>query len=139
MAAITSQFRSYWRDLRRGKPGRRFQARYEQSRRGGNQQGKLMRILLISAAVVCLLIGVFLAVVPGPAIPFFILGGGLLAAESRPVAKFMDWCEVRCRKLAAWAKRIWDRLPVAVRVVLIVCSACCSAAVAFFLYRFMRD
>jgi len=138
VAAIAPQFRAYWRELRRGEPGKRFEARYERSRREEKKKGKAGRILFILAAVVLLAIGAFLAVFPGPALPFFILGGGLLAAESRPVARFMDGCEVRLRKLFAWAKRHWRRLPTAVRVILIGCGACCSAAMAYLSYRLIR-
>src|SRR5262245_6013575 len=127
MAAIAPQFRAYWRELRAGEPGRRFQARYERARRAERRRGKAGRILLILAAIGLLVIAAFLAVFPGPAIPFFILGGGLLAAESRPIARFMDWSEIQFRKLFDWAKRHWRRLPTATRVILIVCGACCSA------------
>src|SRR5262245_58082430 len=118
MAAITHEFRSYWRDLRRGEPGRRFQERYERARNAEKRGSRLRRALLIFAAAVLLVIGAFLAVFPGPAVPFFLLGGGLLAAESRPVARFMDWSEVKLRNMAAWAKRHWRRLPTGVRVIL---------------------
>ena len=138
MAAIAPQFRAYWRELRDGEPGRRFQARYERVRVGEKRQGKAGRILLILLAIVLLVIAAFLAVFPGPAVPFFILGGGLLAAESRPVARFMDWSEVQFRKLFDRAKRHWRRLPTAMRVILIVCGVCCSATTAYFSYRLFR-
>jgi hypothetical protein len=54
------------------------------------------------------------------------------------VARFMDWCEVQLRKIVAWAKRHWRRLPTAARVILIICGACCSAATAYLGFRLIR-
>src|SRR5678815_3621292 len=119
-AALSFNFREYWRELRRGRPGRRFQSRYERARQKKGRRGAGQRILIIVLALICFAIGAVLAVIPGPAIPFFFLGGGLLATESRPIARGMDWCEVVIRKLLAWGKRRWKRLPLAARIVLIV-------------------
>ena len=139
MAAVTPfQFRSYWRELRRGKPGRRFQARYENARRAKQGSGTMQRVLLIAVAVVLLVIGGFLAVFPGPAIPFFLLAGGLLATESRLIARFMDWCEVQLRRFLTWGKRHWRRLPKAARIGLLVMGAACSTTVAYMSYRLIR-
>ena len=91
--------------------------------------------VLAAIAVVFLAIGIVLSVIPGPALPFFFLAGGLLASELRFVARFMDWSEVRIRKFAAWMKRHWRRLPVAGRIALFLFAACCSAATAYFGYQ----
>ena len=93
---------------------------------------------MIVVALVSLAIGVVLSVIPGPAIPFFFLGGGLLATESRPVARFMDWCELIGRRVGAWGKRHWNRLPLAGRIVVMMIGGCCSMATAYLSYRLMR-
>ena len=132
------QFRKYWQELRRGRPGHRFQCRYERARQSEGRSGAARRVLMLALALVSLAIGAVLAVIPGPAIPFFFLGGGLLATESRPIARFMDWCEVIGRKAAGWARRLWKRLPVAARIVLMVIGASCSATMAYLSYRLVR-
>lgn len=131
---IVDQFREHWRALKRGRPGHRFQDHYECARREEPGCGVGRRIALMVVAVICLAIALVLSVIPGPAIPFYILAGGLLATESRYVARGMDWAEVRARKLVAWAKRRWRRLSGTGRSVLIVMMACGSAATAYFGY-----
>lgn len=137
-ATLHLHFREYWRDLKRGRPGRRFQDRYQCARRQGARRGAGRRIVLIVAALVCLAIGLVLTVIPGPAVPFFFLAGGLLATESRVVARFMDWSEVRFRELLAWAERRWRRLPMAGRVVVVMLVACGSVAGAYLTFRLFR-
>ena len=127
--------RSHWRELRQGRPGHRFQSRYDRARRQKNRTGTALRVLLVLVALVFLGVGVVLVVIPGPAIPFFFLGGGLLAAESRPIARFMDWGEVVARKVFGWGKKHWKRLPLAARIALVVVGACCSAATGYLAYR----
>lgn len=86
-------------------------------------------------ALICLTIGAVFAVFPGPAIPFFFIAGALLASESRVIARFMDWCEVRVRTILAWAKRRWRNWPMAGRVAVIVAGTLFSAGAAYFSYR----
>jgi hypothetical protein len=140
MAATTLfRFREHWRELRRGRPGHRFQARYERARREESQCGPGQRIVFFILAFIFIAVGAVLVVIPGPAIPFFFIAGGLLATESRYIARLMDWIEVRARKIVAWARQRWRRLPKPVRAVLIVLGICCSAGSAYLSYRFLRD
>ena len=136
-ASMQFHFREHWRQLRRGRPGRRFQARYKRARED-QRASAAERIVLAIVAVVCLAIGAVLSVVPGPALPFFFLAGGLLATESLWVARFMDWSEVKVRLIVAWLKRVWRRLPVPGRIALSVVGACCSAATAYLGYMLLR-
>lgn len=137
-ATMQFKFREQWRDFRRGRPGRRFQSRYERARKSERTTGKFQRVLIVAFALVCFALGVVFAVIPGPALPFFFLGGGLLATESRPIARFMDWGEVEIRKVVAWGRRRWRRLPILARVVVVVLLVGCSAGSAYLSYRFFR-
>lgn len=139
MAALSlSFFQEHWRDFKRGKPGRRFQDRYERARQGERKHGIGVRIALYAGALVCLAIGVVLTVFPGPAVPFFFVAGGLLATESRVLARFMDACEVRGRKVAAWGRRHWRRMHPVARVSCMILGGCCSMAGAYLSFRLMR-
>ena len=138
-ATMAVSFRKYWRELQQGRPGHRFQSRYERTRRGERRSGAGLRILLVVLAFVLIAIGAILLVIPGPGIPFLLLGGGMLATESRFVARFMDWSEVKGRQVVAWGKRRWKRLPVAARIALALLGACCSAAMAYVAYRVVSD
>jgi hypothetical protein len=132
-------FRDDWRELKRGRPGHRFQDRYERARRDEHRCGAGQRIVLIVVAIVCLAIGAVLTVIPGPAILFFFVAGGLLASESRLIARFMDWSEVRIRKLLAWAKRRWRHLSGAGRITLMIIVAGTSAAGLLLSYRMLGN
>src|SRR5687768_5558348 len=90
---LIQHLREDWHALRRARPGMRFQERYERAR-AKRACGACQRILLFIVAIICLGVAVVLSIFPGPAIPFFFVAGGLLAAESRPIARLMDWAEV---------------------------------------------
>ncbi len=83
-----------------------------------------------------LTIGIFLLVFPGPGIPFLFVGGGVLASESLPLARFLDWSEVRIRSLLAGAKHLWQRMPVAVRVATVLVVVTLAGSIAFAGIRF---
>lgn len=138
--ATTMQFhwRRSWRELRRSRPGHRFQDRYERAHQEQQRGGLAQRVVLVVLAIVFLGIAIVLSVMPGPAFVFFFLAGGLLASESRYVARFMDACEVFVRRVVDWAKQKWARLPLAARIVVVVLVVGCSAAAAFLGYRLMR-
>ena len=131
------RFREHWREIKRGRPGHRFQARYANSRQRKRQARVAHRIIFLVAGLLAFAIGGLLAVFPGPAIPFFFLGGALLATESRVMARVMDWSELRLRAVAAWARKHWRRLPGFARIVLIILGACCSAASGYLAFRLM--
>jgi len=128
----------HWHDLARGKPGRRFQDRYRANQRNHTERRFLRRLLRILLALGATAIGAVLMFIPGPAIPFFILAGALLAADWRWMARTLDWLEVEAR---AWWKIVhgkWRQLPVAGRVALLLAGAGLTAATTYGAYRLMR-
>ena len=136
-ATMGSQLRQGLRELRRGRPGHRFRAHYERSQKQKRSHAAT-RVGLLVAAIICFAIGVVLVVMPGPAFVFFILAGGLLATESKTVARLMDRIEVLVRKAMSWAKRKWERLPMAARIALGLVAACCTAGALFLGYTLIR-
>jgi hypothetical protein len=105
-------FQKSWKDLTHGKPGHRFQRRYENKKRSGGEN-PWRRVMNFALALACLAVGVVLVFIPGPAILFFLIGGGLLAAESRVVASGLDYSEFKVRAMWTWIKRRWRKLHVA--------------------------
>jgi hypothetical protein len=87
---------------------------------------------------VCFAIGVVLVFIPGPAFVFFILGGGLLASESKLVAKAMDWSEVRTRRLIHGAAAIWRRLGLVARVGVVAAGIMICAGAALVAFRWIQ-
>ena len=96
-------------------------------------------MILILAALVCLVIAAVLSVFPGPAIPFFVIAGGLLATESLTIARLMDWSEVHARCVIAWGKTRWRRWPKPAKMGVGFLLVCCSLALSYTGYRILRS
>jgi len=97
-------------ELKRGRPGHRFQQSYAHARQHRQDTPAWHRVARFGVATIALMIGVVLMVLPGPAFVFFGIAGALLATESRYVAIVLDWLELRLRAIAAWVQRHWKRL-----------------------------
>ncbi|WP_221031522.1 PGPGW domain-containing protein [Actomonas aquatica] len=104
--SLTREFQ-HWQ---RGTPGRRFIARYRHSRREQLQVLSWRRILRWVIGLTLVAIGAVLTVAPGPATIFFIIGGGLLAKESRWVARLLDAAELKLQPVVCWLQRHYARL-----------------------------
>lgn len=126
-----------WHALSSGTPGRRFKDRYYREHRRSKKVNFAQRALRFVIAGVAVAIGVLLSVIPGPAIPFFVLAGALLASDFLWMAKVLDWAEVRLRKLSARGKRFWNRLPTAGKVMLVILGMGFSAAMTYTTFRLM--
>ncbi len=94
------RLRHYWQEFRHAEPGQRFRARYRRRERERRAEGsQWSRILLLALAVICILIGIPLMILPGPAVVFFALAGFLIAGESGWVATLLDNGELLMRRL----------------------------------------
>jgi len=93
----------------------------------------------IFAGVLALAIGILEILFPVPAFVFLIIGGGLLATESRTVARGMDWAELKARRWTRTGERYWRKTPLLARTGLIAAAAGIGAAAMLFAYRFFRD
>jgi len=100
-----------WTQLKRGRPGHRFQDRAERNRRTASNHSWYIKWLERIFGVILVLAGVMLCFIPGPGLPLIFLGAALLAARSPFVARILDWTEVKTRKVLAWGKRLWKHAP----------------------------
>jgi hypothetical protein len=101
-------FKKQWREFQRGRPGHRFQERFERNQEARSRRSSFTRFLKPAAAIVLLAVGVVLCFIPGPGIPFLLIGAGMLADVSRPIARAMDRVEVSIRALVTHGRRWWD-------------------------------
>lgn len=136
---MSTRLKRQWEVLRRGKPGRRFQERYLAAQRKENRASVVTRIVRFTVATVAIALGLVFAVMPGPAILFFGIAGALLASESRVVAKFLDWCEVKIRLVVRRARKIWLMLPLAGKILVATVGVAGSAGVSYWSYRMFVD
>ncbi len=136
---MTAKTLSHWKKAAlRGEPGHRFRDRYwrnKRSRAAGSWARRAVRFLV---ALVAIAIGAVLAVIPGPAIPFFILAGGLLASDWLWLARVLDAGEVRVRRLGHRLGQFWHRLPRVAHIALVVLGVAVSAASAYGFYHLMQ-
>jgi hypothetical protein len=132
-----NRFKRQWKALRQSQPGHRFQDRYENSRRSKDQGGVAGRVLKIGAALVSFVIGVVLVFIPGPAILFFAIAGGMMATESRWVARGLDGLELRIRAVIRWGVRHWQKLHAGGKTAVVSVAAVGGGAMAYASYRLL--
>lgn len=136
---MLDRFKSQWVALRRSKPGRRFQDRYERNRRSPNAPKMLWRVVRVAIAAGLVALGVVFMFIPGPAIVFYGLAGALLSTESLPLAKLLDGMEVRARRLSRWIAEKWNPLPALAKITLGALGACGSVTSTWLFYRFVTQ
>jgi len=81
--------------------------------------------------------GVVLCFIPGPGVPLIVIGAGLLADESRRIARAMDWMEIRARKVITWGCRWWNGAPKAAKHAVIVLAVLAAGGAAYGGYQFI--
>ena len=67
------------------------------------------------------------------------MAGALIATESKVVARFMDWAEVRARSVLAWCKRQWRGWSKAGRAIAVAVALMCTAGLAYGAYRYFFE
>jgi uncharacterized protein (TIGR02611 family) len=97
--------RSYWNELKRGTPGKRFQQQYRKKHARGTSIWR--KIGFLGGGAIILVAGLFFLPAPGPGWAIIFIGGGLIAQESERAAKVLDWTELRLRAVVEWALDIW--------------------------------
>jgi hypothetical protein len=96
--------RSWWH-FKKSKPGDRFQVRYY--RRQQSAPGRLSTIFNIVVGSILVIFSAFFGWAPGPGLLTFFIGLALIGGEFLTIARFLDWSEVRLRKLAHLVGVVW--------------------------------
>jgi hypothetical protein len=130
---MLEQTRQNWQKFKESEPGHRFEDRY--SRRQESEHGWLdpRRLFYLVGGLIIAVGSLLFGVLPGPGTLTFFLGLGMIAGEFRPVARLLDWAEVKARKLGRWARYTW-KLSVAGKVLLIVVALAIIALVGYGAY-----
>jgi uncharacterized protein (TIGR02611 family) len=130
---MIGQLKQHWREFSESKPGHRFQERYRRRQQAGRGH-ILKRVFLIVLGAVLALGSLFLAPLPGPGFVTVFLGLAILAGELLPAARFLDWAEVRLRKLARFFRHTW-RSSFLGKVSIVALAALLAAALSYVIYR----
>lgn len=96
-----------WGRLRSDPPGERFERRYDRHHEEGTSA--LRRWGYIGLGVVVVAAGIFFLPAPGPGMVILALGAGLIAQEFRPIARALDWAELKIRPLVMWGRDVYQR------------------------------
>ena len=90
--------KQHWREFKSDPPGSRFTRRYERHRR--NHRGLLQSVLTIAGAMLAIVAGLIMLVLPGPGLLALLFAAGLIAEESLFAARWLDRAEL-------WLRRRW--------------------------------
>ncbi len=115
--------RKHWEQFKEDEPGRRFQDSYRRNRQNSSSRFNAGRILNIVAGLLLVIVSLFFGWAPGPGLLTFFIGLGMIAGEFRPAAVFLDWAEVRLRKLWRIARAIWASAPPGERALIVLAAA----------------
>lgn len=137
MEVMPTALHKKWHWLPAGQPGHRFRNRYYQHQKSRSGRGIFSMVLRLLLSAGAAAVGFVLVFIPGPAIVFFLIAGALLAADWLPVARLLDWAEVRGRRIWKRAHALWRKLSLPARIGLVAAGATLSAAATFAFYHFM--
>jgi uncharacterized protein (TIGR02611 family) len=127
--------RESWKQFKEAQPGHRFRERYErrqQESKGPFDPGKIINIV---AGLAIAALGVIFIPLPGPGSMIIFLGLGLIGCEFAPFARFLDWLEVRVRKVKTWLQNLWQCAPLPAKVALTLFAVSITAAAGFGTYQ----
>ncbi len=129
---VIEQMKQHWQEFKESEPGERFKDRYR--RRRQDEQGHIVwRIFLITLGLVIAVGSLVLSPLPGPGWGTVFIGLMILAGELLPAARFLDWLEVRLRKLWRFTRKVW-RASVFGKVAVILVATICVAAIIYVVY-----
>ena len=135
---MIEKIRESWQSFKESEPGQRYKDRYR--RRQQSKSGEfddLWLVVSVLGGVLIVLGGIVAVPGPGPGWLIVFLGLGLVAGEFRPIARFMDWAEIRLRRLARWAAGVWANSSPAVKALIVVAILLCAAALGYGAYRLL--
>ena len=118
--------KNYWGELKQGEPGKRFQEQHRKKHRSGSSPWR--KVLFIGGGILIIAAGIFFLPAPGPGWAVIFIGGALLAQESLPAAKVLDWIELRIRAVVQWALRLWQRAPAWLRAIYVLVALAITGA-----------
>ena len=124
-----------WRHFKSSKPGDRFQVRYYYRKQSA--PGRLSRVFNIVVGSALAIVSAFFGWAPGPGLLTLVIGLAMVGGEFLTVARFLDWSEVRLRKLAWVAGKVWAGATPVGRTMIVVLILACVAALLYGAYSLL--
>ena len=126
-----------WMQFKESEPGHRFQDLYHRRQEQSHGRFDAGKFFNIVGGIAVALAGVFFIPAPGPGSMIIFLGLGLIGSEFLPLARFLDWAEVRLRSLADKAKDMWNRSSIPVKVLISLFVLGVTGAVGYGAYELL--
>ena len=133
---MLNKLKESWQQFKDAEPGPRFEERYEPRQRESEGKFSLGKILNIVFGLAIAVVGIILIPAPGPGAIIVFVGLGLIGSEFLPIARALDRTEVRLRAIQEWAQEVWKRLPLPVKMLIILFLAVCAAAAAYTAHQY---
>jgi hypothetical protein len=124
-----------WRHFKKSKPGDRFQVRYFYRKQTG--AGRVSRIFNVVVGSVLVIVSTLFGWAPGPGLVTILIGLTMIAGELLPVARFLDWSEVRLRNVARLSRKVWAGATPVGRALIVVLILICVAALVYVAYSLL--
>ena len=125
-----------WHKFRSGESGHRFQKRYYEGLSAG--RGPLRKIIALVIGSLVIAIGIFFMPAPGPGLLIVFIGAGMVAEESLPAARALDWAELKLRGVCLPVSRTWHRITSpTLKALMVVALLILLVAAAFGVYKFV--
>ena len=122
-----------WRRFKASEPGHRFRDRYRRQQQSEHGWRDPRKLFFVVGGLIIALGSLAFGVLPGPGTLTFFVGLAMIAGEFYPVARLLDWAEVRARKLGRWVGGIW-RKSAAGKVLVVLVGAILVAVILYVAY-----
>lgn len=120
MRAMFGRMQYYWEQFKEDVPGRRFQDRYWRNQERARGRFDIRRLLNLAAGILLVMVSVFFGWAPGPGMLTLFIGLGMISGEFQPAAIFLDWAEVRLRKLWRVCEAVWAEASTGERALIVL-------------------
>lgn len=134
---MSMELKAQWSAFKASEPGHRFEERYQRRHAIKRNRFNWSQVLHIGAGGVALLVGLLMMVGPGPGSLFILLGFALLGSEFLPLARAMDWAEMKTLRPVRWVRHRWEHMPRHMRRLFIGACAVMAAGCSFGFYKLL--
>lgn len=125
--------------FRHSRPGYRFQERYNRRKQTTSGPFDPKNLLYLGGGVAIIILGALLAPIPGPGGIIGLVGLALIGSLFLPLARALDWGELRVRNIARWARDMWQVLPLGMKVVIMLLAAIIVVTAGYGAYQVLAS
>ena len=125
-----------WRLFGASDPGHRFRDRYRRQQESEHGWRDPRRLFFVVGGLAIAIASLVLGVLPGPGTLTFFVGLAMISGEFYPVARLLDWAELRARELGRWIGGVW-RSSAAGKALVASAAAILVAAILYVAYRLL--